>query len=319
MNGLVYVFYLDNNSSNTEIGSGLVDPLFDYPKPIENDQISKNNTSNLGAKKKASTSSRSIYIMRHGERVDFTFGEYIPFCFDKFGNYSQKDLNMPETFPHRKTGIKCWSNDSPLTNIGLCQANLTGKGLHKSDVQLTTVLCSPSYRCVQTCDAILNGLGVNGEIQICIEPGLFEWLAWYQDGIPQFYTPQELKDLGFNVNTEYEPIISIDQLKQFMDENMSELYKRNSSVTEFVIKDPFMGNVLIVGHAITLDTCTRSVIGKEERLPADVNKLMYKIPYCSLVKIQEIDNDSWALVDVPLSQITHTNNQRFDWNYLNVS
>lgn len=268
----------------------------------------------------ANEPTRKIYIMRHGERIDFTFGDYIPHCFDAAGTYSQKDLNMPESFPAKKNGVGSWNKDSPLTNVGIFQAQLVGAGLKKSGVNIDTIFCSPAYRCVQTCDALLDGLGVKSSLKIYIEPSLFEWLAWYQDGVPDFYDPDELQQLGFNIDTTYQPIITLEGLKSKLSENIEEFYARNCQVSEIVTKDNTLGNSLFVGHAITLDTCTRKILNKELRQPSEIARLMHKIPYCSLICIEPSSNTKsiWELAEPPFCQITHTNNQRFDWHAINT-
>lgn len=75
------------------------------------------------------------------------------------------------------------------------------------------------------------------------------------------------------------------------------------------------GNVMLIGHAATLDTCTRELTSNEKRSNIDMGFLMQQIPYASLVSV-EFDNNSWNLIQPPCYPVTHTKNTRFDWKVL---
>lgn len=254
--------------------------------------------------------------MRHGERVDFTFGTWIPYCFDDTGKYIRRDLNMPVSLPHRSMGPKGFMKDSPLTQIGVFQATLLGQSLSDSNTTLEHVYCSPSFRCIQTCDAVLRALGKKNELKIKVEPGLFEWLVWYPEALPNWLTREELVAAGYNIDLEYEPFVSQNDLSE-AQETCEEFYLRSGFVTQSALSANTTGNILFVAHAATLDVCSRELIGNTPRSSSEMGKLLQKVPYCSLATFSK-NNDKWEFVEPPSLPITHSNNQRFDWKALQL-
>ncbi|KAG1696467.1 Protein UBASH3A [Nymphon striatum] len=63
---------------------------------------------------------RQLFVIRHGERVDFTFKNWISECFDSTGKYTPTDLNQPNSVPARKP--EEYFLDCPLTKVGHLQA-----------------------------------------------------------------------------------------------------------------------------------------------------------------------------------------------------
>ncbi|KAH9369001.1 hypothetical protein HPB48_002653 [Haemaphysalis longicornis] len=239
-------------------------------------------------------------------------------------NYTRRDLNMPNAVPERTGGYQDYAKDSPLTKIGLYQATLTGTAMSESGVTFTHVFASPSLRCIQTCTNILAALHFD-EVLINVEPGLFEWLAWYPEGTPAWMSPAELKKLGFHINLDYQPLIEADDLRH-KKESVEQYYMRSFYVAQGALKRTAAegGNVLLVGHAATLETCTRQLTGRKPRSAAELVQLVHKIPYCGLCVAQEVVGSdaaggdgasaaSWALVAPPIPPLTHSANARFDW------
>ncbi|XP_075148614.1 ecdysteroid phosphate phosphatase isoform X2 [Haematobia irritans] len=303
------------NSMSTPNACGdiKVEPLQSAP-PKPDDTLSQHSADNSVS---LSSKNRRVYIMRHGERVDFTFGTWIPYCFDEFNTYMRKDLNMPKTLPKRNNLPDGWLNDSPLTNIGVYQASLIGEALYDARVQIDHVYCSPAYRCIQTCTSALEGLKLTGRHKIKLEPGLFEWMAWYPEGVPDWLSKDELKAANYNVDSDYQPLVTVNNLNESIKETTEEFYTRNYEVLRKII-DSTSGNVLIVAHATTLDTCTRQLVGEAPRNTNELRQVIHKIPYCSLANVEHIDGQ-WKLVEPECLPVTHSKNPRFEWNALSAT
>ncbi|XP_014212421.1 protein UBASH3A homolog [Copidosoma floridanum] len=256
----------------------------------------------------AATGSREILICRHGERVDFTFGTWIPYCFEADGCYVRRDLNMPIKIPPRN--IKDFQDDCPLTALGELQASLIGEAMKESNVRIDVAFASPSLRCIQTLSQILKGF--ESDLSIKVEPGLMEWVAWYQNGLPTWMTSEELSKAGFNVDSSYKPIVKADELP--LRESAAQYYARSYALIKSIIENT-KGNILIVAHAISLAACTRQLIGGQVPQIPEVTRLVQQVPYLACLMVKEGPN-GWVLLPPPFPPITHSSNKRFDWKIL---
>ncbi|KAL4703267.1 hypothetical protein ACJJTC_009242 [Scirpophaga incertulas] len=100
---------------------------------------------------------RWVFAMRHGERVDLTYGHWVQHCFDASGRYVRKDLNLPLSLAARSGGKDSYALDTPLTRVGWFQAELVGEGLRLAGACVGRVYASTALRCVETAHALLKG------------------------------------------------------------------------------------------------------------------------------------------------------------------
>lgn len=150
-------------------------------------------------------------------------------------------------------------------------------------------------------------------VQIRIEPGLFEWLGFLHNNFPPYFTPTELKDQGFNIDTEYRPYLTCDQLKERLDETVTKLYERNYSTMKAILQNTTSGNILVVAHAISLETCSRMFVGKTERAWQELYNVFSNCAFCSMVALERIEGEQLKFIEPPAASITSSSNGCFDW------
>ncbi|XP_036359529.1 protein UBASH3A homolog isoform X2 [Octopus sinensis] len=259
---------------------------------------------------------RCLFVMRHGERCDFALGrDWVDSCFNSAGRYSRINLNLPKNMLKRKNYLD-FIKDCPLTEVGKLQARLTGEGLRDASVNLSHLYVSPALRCIQTAHEIVTALGLN--LKICIEPSLFEWLGWYQLGLPIWFTPDELIDHGYAVDRNYISYMVPTQL--YLDETVEHFYSRCADFTRYILKKhehEDVCNILIVGHAGSLDVCTRQLLGKAPRSVGGFHEILPYVPCCSMCCcVEDPLTKKWRMKEPPVPPITHVANKKYNWKTL---
>jgi ubiquitin-associated SH3 domain-containing protein len=93
--------------------------ILDPPNPKTSMGSISGSTMSIQKKPSVIRNPRKIFVVRHGERVDFTFNSWIQHSFDESGQYVRKDLNMPETVPRRKKGKISFFQTPNYHGVGL--------------------------------------------------------------------------------------------------------------------------------------------------------------------------------------------------------
>lgn len=255
--------------------------------------------------------------MRHAERVDLVFGpQWIETAFDRNGNYKRNNLNMPHILPKRNSK-RDFINDSPITEIGKSQAKFTGEALSDESYSFQYCYVSPSLRSIQTAHHVLEAMNLQKTCKIRIEPSLFEFLGWYEKEMPTFLHFDALINFGFNIDTSYKPIITVDRLQ--FDEKYTDYYSRSFNFMKYLTNLHLRegASVLIVGHAATLEVCSRQIVGQPVRSYPEFNSVIRKVPYlgcCLLNKTH--DQVTFDLQPTGINPLTHSGTFNFDANVL---
>uniref|UniRef100_A0A672YLS3 Ubiquitin-associated and SH3 domain-containing protein B-like n=1 Tax=Sphaeramia orbicularis TaxID=375764 RepID=A0A672YLS3_9TELE len=253
----------------------------------------------------SSSSKMRLFVCRHGERMDVVFGKHwITQCFDSKGRYVRSNLNMPSSLPARSGGHRDYDKDCPITVFGSTQARLVGEALLESHTTVDFVYCSPSLRCIQTAQNILQGLQLEGKLKIRVEPGLFEWTKWVSGTcLPTWIPPAELTAANLSVDTTYRwrcIVIYSLSLSESYDTYMGRSFQ---ATREILAECKNQGNtVLIVAHASSLEACTRQIQGLSPQNSKDFVQVVRKIPYLGFCACEEMgETGVWQLVDPPHS------------------
>lgn len=100
-------------------------------------------------------------------------------------------------------------------------------------LKISHVYTSPSLRCVQTADAMIEGLQ-DPNLRFNIEPGLLQWTRFCRGKFPIFMTSKECDKAGYRVNPSYQPIFLFERLCLF--EKVEDFYERSYEVTRMVLE-----------------------------------------------------------------------------------
>ena len=162
---------------------------------------------------------------------------------------------MARTLPKRQD-INDYRQDCPLTRIGNFQETLYGETLSENHFDIQHVFSSPALRCIQTCNAILQGADKRS-IPIAIEPGFFD-PGFLFKSVPNWLTTAELKQAGFKIQSDYKQIFNKEDATLIIKEkDPIEFFQRMDRIFEELLKNMKDKGRLIFIYLFILTLTTR--------------------------------------------------------------
>ncbi|KAK0410123.1 hypothetical protein QR680_004959 [Steinernema hermaphroditum] len=259
---------------------------------------------------------KHLLVMRHGERTDDLFPGWIERS-TRSGRYVPYDLNMPRDLRFLDRPMRNFHMDTPLTMLGSLLAQFVGRGMAGVRKAPDVVYASPALRCVQT--AHNAALFAPQKPLIRVEPGLFENNDLYPEGRPKLMSVKELHKAGFNVDLDYEPVFSVDDVFAHHCESNDRYNRRLQKTLQMVaerkefLDAPKDLSVLVCAHASTVDMAIgHFVYNRRKTLSRDLIGIADRVPYTSFAFFTHHD-DAWKLREEAIPFVTYDRfSSRFD-------
>ncbi|KAI6211784.1 hypothetical protein M3Y96_00471100 [Aphelenchoides besseyi] len=248
-------------------------------------------------------SSQFIVVTRCAERVDRVFPEWLTTEFDNFGRYQPRDLNLPTAVIKRPEGSNGFVDDPPITNLGMMNSQIIGRNMKMNGMwPISAIYVSPSLRCIETAQAIIRGTGASEkEVEISIEPNLFDYLGWYEK-LPSFLPSNILKAAGNQVNGKNKPS---HELEKFVGkETFPEFYSRIDKAISEISRKP--NRMMFVVHATVMDAIIKSLKQSDGKKIGEHNfhHLGSHYPFNSTFTLARKE-EKWSYVHDPIPALSY--------------
>jgi len=192
----------------------------------------------------------TVWVVRHGQRQDTV----------------DPDWELTAARVH----------DPGLTELGRWQAWRSGRFFADQEIEFEAVYCSPFLRTVQTAAEIYGEIGQ----EAFLEPGLGEHrnADWF-DSEPETLSHRTLVEYFEPIRDDHEPVV----IPSF-PESHHEAEQRAGRAAQ-LLADQHDGNLLLVGHGLTVGGVVQGLVGSTEGVDA---------PLCGITRIEH-NGSNWEL------------------------